>query len=467
LKKAPPTLESTLAGLVVAIDGPSASGKSTTARGVARALGLRHVDTGAMYRAVTLAVLDLGSDPEDEAAAGRVAREVKIEQRDGEEGAATFVLDGRDVTTEIRSSRVTAAVSAVSAHASVRRGLVRLQRSVARNGGVVLEGRDIGSVVLPSAGVKVYLDADVSVRADRRRSEMSERGETVAHETVAADLARRDALDSSREESPLQRAVGSWRVDTSAITIDEQVEEVCRIARLTSQRLLDLNLPRSDGARPRQQRAVYQLVTLLIRTVMRVGFGLKVINRFDGHLEENYILAPNHISNLDPPSFGATIPREWYFLGKAALFKNPLFGGLISYFRAFPLKRGVFDRQAMAASVELLKSGNSLTIFPEGGRVYGGELGPARSGVGYLAVTTGVTVLPLFGMGTDNLRDCLVRRRRVIVSHGRPIRIPPEVLAELQALDDKAARDAWRSFSETVLCAISELRDEVLDLPGS
>jgi 1-acyl-sn-glycerol-3-phosphate acyltransferase len=183
--------------------------------------------------------------------------------------------------------------------------------------------------------------------------------------------------------------------------------------------------------------------------------------------EENYILAPNHISNLDPPSFGATIPREWYFLGKAALFKNPLFGGLISYFRAFPLKRGVFDRQAMAASVELLKSGNSLTIFPEGGRVYGGELGPARSGVGYLAVTTGVTVLPLFGMGTDNLRDCLVRRRRVIVSHGRPIRIPPEVLAELQALDDKAARDAWRSFSETVLCAISELRDEVLDLPGS
>jgi len=462
----PPTLESTLAGLVVAIDGPSASGKSTTARGVARALGLRHVDTGAMYRAVTLAALDDGVDPEDADAVGEIARRVTIEQRGGGDTPATFLLDGRDVSTEIRSTRVTAAVSAVSAHAPVRRALVRLQRQVARSGGAVLEGRDIGSVVLPSADVKIYLVADVNVRAQRRQAEMSERGEQVDRDAVAADLERRDTLDSSREESPLQRAVGSWRVDTSATTIDGQVEEVCRIARLTADRMVALSEARSDGVRPGRQRFVYKLVTLIIRTVMRVFFGMKVINRFDGHLEENYILAPNHISNFDPPAFGATVPREWYFLAKAALFKNPLFGGLISYFRAFPLKRGVFDRQAMAASVELLQQGNSLTIFPEGGRVFGGELGPARSGVGYLGVSTGVAILPLFGKGTDRLRRCLLRRERVIVSHGRPIRIPPEVLEELQALDDKGQKDAWRRLSETVMAAISELRDEVLDLTG-
>jgi len=460
LKKTPPTLESTLAGLVVAIDGPSASGKSTTARGVARALGLRHVDTGAMYRAVTLAVLDRGLDPADEASSATVADGVRIEQQGGNDRPTIILLDGRDVSEEIRSTRVTAAVSAVSAHASVRRALVRLQRHVARGGGVVLEGRDIGSVVLPSADVKIYLDADVGVRAERRQAEMQERGESVERDDVAADLSRRDKLDSQREESPLQRAVGAWRVDTSAMSIDGQVGEVCRIARLTAERLFSLNQPRGDGVRPRRQRVVYQLVTLLIRTVMRVCFGMKVMNRFDGRLEENYILAPNHISNLDPPAFGATVPREWYFLAKATLFKNPLFGGLISYFRAFPLKRGVFDRQAMAASVELLKAGNSLTIFPEGGRVFGGELGPARSGVGYLAVTTGVAILPVFGTGTDRLRDCLLRRCRVVVFHGRPIRIPPELVRELLENDDK---DAYRRLSETVMAAISSLRDEVMD----
>jgi 1-acyl-sn-glycerol-3-phosphate acyltransferase len=193
---------------------------------------------------------------------------------------------------------------------------------------------------------------------------------------------------------------------------------------------------------------------------MVVGFGLRVHRRFDGRLEENYILAPNHISNFDPPFFGSTIPREWYFLAKASLFKNPLFGGVIRFFRAFPLKRGVFDREAMAASVELLRAGNSMTIFPEGGRVYGGELGPPRGGVGVLAIKTGVAIVPLYGRGTDRLRRCLLRRERLTVVHGRPIRIPQEVLAELQATDDAAQRDAARRLSATVMAAISALRDE-------
>ena len=416
-----------------------------------------------MYRAVTLAILERGLDPSDEESASAVADSVRIEQQGGNDRPAIILLDGRDVSEEIRSTRVTAAVSAVSAHAQVRRALVRLQRIAARGGGVVLEGRDIGSVVLPGAEVKVYLDASAPVRADRRQAEMRERGETIPHEDVAADIARRDEADSSRVESPLQRAVGAWRVDTSTMTIDEQVDEVCRLARLTAGRLFELNQPRSDGARPRRQRRVYQLVTLFIRTVMRVLFGLKIVNRFDGRLEENYILAPNHVSNFDPPAFGATIPREWYFLGKATLFKVPLLGALIRYFRAIPHNRGVFDRQAMAAAVELLRSGNSLTIFPEGGRVFSGELGAARPGVGYLAVTTGVAILPVFGTGTGRLRACLLRRRRVIVAHGRPIRIPPELVRELQESGDK---DAYRRLSETVMAAISELRDEVLDLAG-
>lgn len=204
--------------LIVALDGPGGTGKSTVSRLVATQAGLPHLDTGAYYRAVTLAVLESGVDPFDADAVLYVTERVTLDQESGR-----MFLDGRDVTTEIRTEAVTAAVSAVSAHPRVRRVLVGLQRDwIDRHGRrAVVEGRDIGSVVVPDAEVKVFLDASPAVRARRRALEM---GDDVA--AVLADLDRRDRFDSTRSASPLVVAEGALILDTSELTVEEVVQRV-------------------------------------------------------------------------------------------------------------------------------------------------------------------------------------------------------------------------------------------------
>ncbi len=202
--------------LVVAIDGPAGSGKSTVARRLAETLGLEYLDTGAMYRAVTFAVLARGVEPDNHDVVAELAEASKIElAADG-----TVLVDGVDATTEIRSAEVSRCVSEVANNQRVRRELVSQQREWARlRGGGVLEGRDIGSVVYPDADLKVYLTANAEVRARRRAMETIE----VSEESVARDLARRDAYDSQRENDPLRQADDAVTVDTSHMTIDEVV----------------------------------------------------------------------------------------------------------------------------------------------------------------------------------------------------------------------------------------------------
>jgi len=206
---------------VVAIDGPSGAGKSTVSRRVGAALGLSVLDTGAMYRTVTLAVLESGVPLDDEAAAAHVAEVASI----AVDGGAR--LGGRDVSVEIRGPHVTAAVSTVSAHPAVRAVLVARQRSwVARHGGGVVEGRDIGTVVFPDAVVKVFLTASDEERARRRRGDEQAADRRVALDEVRRDLERRDRLDSSRASSPLRVAPDALVLDTTGLPVDEVVARV-------------------------------------------------------------------------------------------------------------------------------------------------------------------------------------------------------------------------------------------------
>lgn len=201
---------------VIAIDGPAGSGKSTVARRLAEALGLDYLDTGAMYRAVAFATLRRGIDPSDIEPVAGVARRMELEQHpDG-----TVRVDGADATIEIRGPEVTRAVSLVAANPDVRAELrARQRRWATEHGGGVIEGRDIGDVVFPDAELKVYLDARPEVRAARRSNEVTE----LSFETVAADLARRDALDQGRAANPLRQTEGALVVDTSDLGVDEIV----------------------------------------------------------------------------------------------------------------------------------------------------------------------------------------------------------------------------------------------------
>jgi len=212
------------AHVVVAIDGPSGVGKSTVARGVARARGVEYLDTGATYRAATLAVLESGVEPSDEDAVIEVVGSIVIEYRDGE-----ILLNGRSVGIEVRSPDVTNAVSAVSAIPEVRRVIVEMQRSwvVARGGRAVVEGRDIGTVVFPTAPVKVFLEARSRVRAARRAGDAE--AADVGLAAVEADLRRRDEFDSTREASPLEPAADAVIIDTSDLTAAQVIDVVLAI----------------------------------------------------------------------------------------------------------------------------------------------------------------------------------------------------------------------------------------------
>jgi CMP/dCMP kinase len=220
----------------VALDGPSGSGKSTVARGVARRLGWRYVDTGATYRAITLAVLRAGAPLTEPGAVAEVARCCTV-SLSTDPDRPSVVLDGEDVSAEIRGAAVTAAVSAVSAVPEVRTLLVALQRELAGTDGAVVEGRDIAAVVLPAAAVKVYLDASPEERARRRAADgdtgvaapaaaPAAASDDTLHRAVAADLARRDALDSGRATSPLAVADGAVVLDSSALDAEAVVARV-------------------------------------------------------------------------------------------------------------------------------------------------------------------------------------------------------------------------------------------------
>ena len=208
--------------MIIAIDGPSASGKSTTAKGVAEKLGITHVDTGAMYRAVTLGLKLSEISPDDDTSVCQYLSEIELYF----DGNNKIHLNGVDVSYEIRSGDISSRVSAVSAIPEVREKMVIIQRRIAGEQNCVLEGRDIGTVVFPNAEFKFFLIADIDVRAKRRLIELEKMGETKTISELIEDIRRRDQLDSSRDHSPLIQAKDAIPIDTSQLTINEQIKKI-------------------------------------------------------------------------------------------------------------------------------------------------------------------------------------------------------------------------------------------------
>jgi len=218
-------------GKIIAIDGPAGSGKSTTARLVARRLGFTFLDTGAMYRAVALLALRKGVSYDDAEGLTRIAAEAKIEFKNDPDRGQLIFLNGEDVTEAIRTPEATQGSSAVAVHPGVRREMVRRQQMMGRRGNLVAEGRDTTSVVFREADLRVYLDADLKTRAERRFSEAIGRGETTTIDEQERLLVERDRNDTGRADSPLVRAPGAVVVDTSSLTIEQQVDKIIELSR--------------------------------------------------------------------------------------------------------------------------------------------------------------------------------------------------------------------------------------------
>jgi len=217
--------------MIIAIDGPSGSGKSTTARLLAQHLNITHLDTGAMYRVVTWGLKKENIDINDVLSVNSFLKKANISYKNANE----IVFNGELVSTEIRKKDITSGVSAVSALPEVREFLVNIQRKLGREIDCVIEGRDIGSVVFPNADFKFFLTADLDIRSMRRKNELKKMGEDLSIDEIKASIKKRDLIDSSRAISPLKRSEDSIEIDSTDLTIDEQIEKIIKIIKINKE----------------------------------------------------------------------------------------------------------------------------------------------------------------------------------------------------------------------------------------
>jgi cytidylate kinase len=280
--------------------------------------------------------------------------------------------------------------------------MVERQRELGRRGGVVMEGRDIGSVVFPLATCKIYLDASLEDRAERRWRQFRERGQEADRQAVLADLATRDRLDQERSESPLVISPDAIVLDTSGWSLERQLDEAslaCRINPWLDARV-DWDARAAWRALPRKYRLVYQVLAPVC-----CQFDQRVVGRPDSTVPPGVILASNHVSWFDPPLVGATFRRgPVRTIAKRELFSGPAAAAFFRWMDAIPINRRGFDVDAFTAAREALARGDNLFLFPEGTRRPPGTPGPIKGGLGILAQETRAPILPIFVRGTCSLR---------------------------------------------------------------
>jgi cytidylate kinase len=216
--------------IIIAIDGPAASGKSTTAREIAHRLGYTYIDSGAMYRAVTLKALRENIPVDDDKKVSKLAEAISLEFKKNSSKTIIY-MDGEDVSDKIRSPQIDRNISPVAANSHIRSIMVKKQREMGRDGAVVMDGRDIGTVVFPAAELKIFMEASVEERAQRRLKELEQKGIEMDFNKVAADIEYRDQQDKSRNFGPLKKANDAVKIDTTRLSVEEQIDIITELAR--------------------------------------------------------------------------------------------------------------------------------------------------------------------------------------------------------------------------------------------
>lgn len=368
--------------MIIAIDGPAGTGKSTIAKLVAHALHFEHFDTGAMYRAFTWWLIEQSIDPDDQAAVEKAIASFDFDiKTQGDE--KRYFAHGHDVTSAIRSLEVTEHVSKVAAIHYVRAHLVKIQKQFAEKNNAVFEGRDMGTVVFPHAELKIFLTASPEVRAERRLAQLKEKdpNTTASLKSVLEEINARDKADSTRHTSPLVQAQDAQTIDTSHLSISQVIEQVIQLWTL---------------------RAPAEKSTLFYRACKNIAYGLiKLLYRHRVTGMENVpkgsaILASNHISFLDPPIIGSSCPFPVHFFARASLFNGALLRFFISRLNTHPLQYGDHELAAMKLACQLLESGKKIILFPEGERSFNGQLNQLKPGAARIALRTNAPIVPIY-----------------------------------------------------------------------
>ncbi len=406
---------------IIAIDGPSASGKSTVSRKVAEQLGYLHVDSGAIYRAITWKIINDGLAG---TAAETIARHLPaVNMRfNVEAGAIRITVNDVDPGLAIRTVAVQDQVSVVAAIPEVRDWVNKHLRSLTTFGNLVVEGRDIGTVVFPDAAFKFYLDADPAERARRRYLEQQKiSGDAIDPKVVQRALLQRDACDQSRSTAPLAMAPGACRIETTNLTIDEVVAQILAVIR-AGQPSNRTKAVQRDGFKP----FVYHTSRLFFLCYLWIfhryaAYGLRYIPRKGG-----CILVSNHASFLDPIAVCCNIwNRHIYFLARDTLFKQSRFMKWWAIaVGTLPIDRTKGDIRALKGAINVVKQGNILCLFPEGTRTSDGRLQPVKAGIGFLIEKAGAPVVPAYVSGSFEALPREASRpkfRKIAVYFGKPV----------------------------------------------
>ncbi|HEY2811109.1 MAG TPA: (d)CMP kinase [Rhabdochlamydiaceae bacterium] len=429
--------------MIVTIDGPSGTGKTTVARTLAERLRFVYFDTGAMYRALTWFVLQHSVDIHNGEALQELLSRFSFNVQYSK-GQKRYFVGNEDVTEVIRSQPITAHVSAVSALKMVRDSLLDIQHRFAKNRDVVFEGRDLGTVVFPKAEVKIFLTADPEVRAERRFKELLEKYPDAAsghdRKTIRADLQRRDALDSSRQVAPLKCPDDAHTIDTSQLSVAQIVEEIASFVH---------NQPRAFN----KGNAFYRFIIFLTKSFFKLFYRHKVYGR-EHFCTGGGIIASNHASYLDPPAVAISSPEELHFLAKEELFNNLLFAKLICALNSHPVKGGPGDMAVLRMICKLLGEGKKVLLFPEGKRSDVDELDALKPGIALLVARSKAFVIPTYLYGTfalwNNKRKFPKLWGKTACVFGSPIR-----WEEFEHLDKKEASEL---FTQRLFSAMNALR---------
>ncbi len=374
--------------MIITIDGPSGSGKSTLAKKIAKRLQFDYLDTGAHYRSITYWIACKGG-----------TLETFLYEIIDVEGEKRYFVNGEDVSRVIRTAEVAKHVSEISKRKEVRDALTAWQREYAKSRNVILDGRDVGSVVFPYATCKFFLSASSKVRAKRRYQELKLKKlidpKKVTVEEIEKELIERDRIDSTREIAPLVKPEGAIEIDTSSLSIqgvERAMWKVLKKIRLYPYRRWKKRLFGEGFARAHSFYLFAKMVT---------HFFLDIFYSFQFYGKENIpkgkgIVAPNHASFFDPPVAAAVFEEELFYMAQDYLFRIPLLGFCITRLGALSTRGDVGDRGMLEEVVKILEEERKVMIFPEGERSFDNKLLPFKRGVASLSISTDTPVIPVY-----------------------------------------------------------------------
>jgi cytidylate kinase len=484
--------------LVVALDGPASSGKSSVGAAAAKELGYRFCDTGLLYRAVTWLGLHRGIKATAHDALVPLVAEIELLDI-GDGRLAHVAIDGVDRTADVRSPEVDVAVSAYSAVAELRLALLERQRALALRGRIIMAGRDVGTVVLPDADLKLYLDASVEERARRRAAERGIEPGSAEGQEILTELRRRDLLDSTRDVAPLRKAPDAVVLSTDGNAFEETVAQVVAAIRRTEagtaaetptpdpepapgSASAAADTPTSETRATRPERAarrerhpipptpvatrrrwLYRVGNVVLRAIVRAIVRFRSEGDFAAIPKTGpLIVAANHASSADPvliTSFlSQAIDRPLNWLGKRELLEWPPAGWAFRIAAIHPVDREAADLEAFRTAMRILEEGQVLAIFPEGTRSPDGVLQAVREGAGMLALRSGAPVLPVAVADSDRLwpKGTLLPKagKRVTVHYGRAFTVTDELGRAGQPTKGRQATEAATRLIMTRIAAL-------------